>query len=1035
MFFMQKSTKTRRSVLLAAMMLLAALSAVAAETNKRALWVSINSLKDGNPTGALHIYNNVVLVHWRLLPGDTETTAFDLYRKTGNGTEVKLNSEPISQVTNWQDKEASRTEALTYRLTYAGSGETLDTYTLSAERNKAGLPYITIPLAITTDLTDYPFHANESTVGDLDGDGDYEILVKRVLRTGDEWAYQRTGTSNLTDWNQVLIEAYKLDGTFLWRVKGGPNMQVGNGFCAVADFDGDGCAEVAVRSAEGVVFGDGTEIGDTDGDGIIDYRPYATKGHLAGRPEFLSVLDGKTGKELARGPYIPWESSEAWGDDYNKRASSYRYGVINVTGDHPSILITRGVYARSVLEAWDYRGGQLTRLWHFDSSAPGGEDTNKDGKPNSAYASQGNHSLNVGDVDGDGKDEVFYGSMVIDHDGTGLWSSGLGHGDANHLGKFLPNREGLQAYHCLETGTTLVALHDAATGEILWDKKSTTPSDMGRAMCADIDPRYEGCEFWYFRGNVFAADGTDLGYTPSSCNMACWFTGDSCRQLLNCGRIDLQRPGKGGAYRAMHAQSYGAMYINGTKGNPSWYGDLLGDWREELIYPDTTFTKQMMVFSTWYPTEVKQPWLMSDHLYEMSALNQDIGYNQPTHLSYYFGTHGNTGGAEEQWVSEETLWTFDDDFLPGDTISYDGAANIYGLYMVGNTSKPMIVVSAPQTFIIDGKIVNVGQMMKTGTGRDLHESTAFIDKTARQITTDCCCAMNVGMPGKLYLAINTANTRYVQVFFNGECIYYEPGTGSTQVVEVSNTQAGTYMFLASGAYSLAAVKFVPDHDAEETYISERTWWDFNDYAEDATLSAGEVINADGLYLYGHPTNGMKTTAVTPTEVTIAGETLTVHTVLNSGTGRDLSSKTSTLNTSASKMANNTCCAINVGVSGTLYLAVSTGTNRLMQVYFGTQQKYAQAGTGNVEIIEVHNTTPGTYFFLSSGAYKVYAAAFVPSSNPTGIKTVQGSGLMVNGSSQSEASKAECYDLHGRRISESNLSRGLYIRNGKKYVIK
>ena len=201
-------------------------------------------------------------------------------------------------------------------------------------------------------------------------------------------------------------------------------------------------------------------------------------------------------------------NSESWGDNYWKRANSLRMGLACFTGKGMQIFLGRGVYARTVVEGWDYTPnttdsqwgleGTLTRLWKFDSSAAGGKDKNKDGKANSAYAGQGNHAFNVADLDGDGLDEVMYGSCAFDNDGTGLWSTGLGHGDANHVGVFQKDYEGLQVFHCLETGVTEVALHDAKTGAVIWDIRAATAGDQGRCMVADVDPTSPGCEFWKY---------------------------------------------------------------------------------------------------------------------------------------------------------------------------------------------------------------------------------------------------------------------------------------------------------------------------------------------------------------------------------------------------------------------------------------------------------------------------------------------------------------------------------------------------------
>ena len=348
---------------------------------KRALWASINGRKDASYYPE---YNNKILVSWRMFPTDDSSTGFDLYRKSGNEEEVKLNEEPITLSTNFQDITADRNKDNTYRLCFAGSDETLDTYTITAAQASAGLPYISIPLAGTTGISsEYYYDANDASVGDLDGDGVYEIVLKRLLRSSSstEDEEDESGAVQMGPWHATLLEAYKLDGSFLWRVALGPNVPVGNlTSFAVYDFDGDGKCEIAVRTAEGTVFGDGTEIKDTDGDGKVDYRVEGSA-HIHGGPEFLSVLDGMTGRELARTDYIALGKSEDWGDNYYKRSASYRVGVGCFSGTTPSILICRGVYGKMVLEAWDFQGQELKKRWRFDTS---------DGV-HGDYAGQGNH--------------------------------------------------------------------------------------------------------------------------------------------------------------------------------------------------------------------------------------------------------------------------------------------------------------------------------------------------------------------------------------------------------------------------------------------------------------------------------------------------------------------------------------------------------------------------------------------------------------------------------------------------------------------
>ena len=641
---------------------------VGAQTNNltdRALWASINGNKNAS-LGDYQQHTGKVLVTWRMLPGDDANTGFDLYRAIGTAAEKRIASN-IRNRTCFQDASASKTNDNVYRLTYAGSDSTLSTFTLTKAQVSGGLPYISIPLKDTKDVYENTnkivYTANDISVGDLDGDGQFEIVVKRLQSVKNDQGEvisdgSGAGYSQKDCLWAVIWDAYKLDGTFLWRVKGGPGIILGNSSSfAIADFDGDGCAEMAIRTCEGTVFGDGQEIGDTNGDGKIDYRTWGNQNssspgwvdhYNSAGPEFISIIDGKTGRELARDNFINRETSESWGDGYWKRACSFRVGVgcFDETG-LPSAVFGRGVYGHSVIEAWDWRDGQLSKKWRFDTNDG---KTGKDGKRHSTYASQGNHSLNVADLDGDGFDEVMYGSMAVDHDGIGLWNTRLGHGDANHVGKFLPDREGLQMFHCLETGKTMIALHDARDGSVIWKKDAASDNDMGRCMVADYDPGHPGCEFLYYKSDLFDQNGNPTGISTASdwkpgFAAAVWFDGSLSRQGLAEGGIIHSVPNG----RTFTMWRYSMAMINGTKGNPSWYGDLVGDWREEIIVPDGTKLQDVKIFSTWYPTTHKFPWLMTDHCYWMSTLNENIGYNQPTNLGYYLGS--SLKNDQEAWAA------------------------------------------------------------------------------------------------------------------------------------------------------------------------------------------------------------------------------------------------------------------------------------------------------------------------------------------------------------------------------------------------
>jgi len=668
---------------------------------ERKMWASINNIKNAS-LGDYQQYTGKVLISWRMLPTDTWDTSFYLYRRSAGSVDAMLtraNSTPIS-ATNFQLSSVPSSDVVYYLVDASYFTEdnpskatfskekaqalreaALDSLLIDKRVYSDKLPYISIPLQTTEDASDLVdeirYQANDCSVGDLDGDGEMEVVVKRLLTVYKDGTVTATsegaGDTDPRARHVVIWDAYKLDGTLMWRVKSGPNIIAGNSSAVtVADLDGDGCCEFIIKSSEGTVFGDGYEIPDLDGDGITDYRSYwpthytgdSDKGY--GGPEFFSVIDGKTGRELARADFIsrgvegqtPAELAANWYEnDWNwdprtkkytwKLANSLRMGVARFTGKGLQVFLGRGVYGRTVVEGWNYEPvpdgefeGTLTRLWKFDTMEAGGRDKNKDRKLNSAYAGQGNHAFNVADLDGDGLDEVMYGSCAFDNDGTGLWTTGLGHGDANHVGRFLPDREGLQVYHCLENGKTMVALHDAKDGTTLWSKVSDSDNDMGRCLVADVDPSSPGCEFWMYGNELFDQNGDELynkdtgaRKTESSCNMAIWFDGTLSRQMINENIIQSYANG-----RTFTMYRYDESFNNSTKSNPGWYGDFLGDWREEVIVPSSDKLTDIKIFSTWYPSEYKLPYLMSDHTYKMQTIHQNVGYNQPNHVGgYYLG--------------------------------------------------------------------------------------------------------------------------------------------------------------------------------------------------------------------------------------------------------------------------------------------------------------------------------------------------------------------------------------------------------------
>ena len=376
--------------------------------------------KLGRGVVAIHQGGGRVYVGWRLLGTDPNDIAFNLYRTT-DGQALKLNDQPISQSTNYVDSGIDVSKPNAYFVKpAAGDKEQEASVSFTLPADAPAQPYTAIALQTPDGYT-----PNDASVGDLDGDGEYEIVLHQAGRGRDN------AQRGMTD--PPILEAYDLDGTFLWRINLGRNIREGAHYTQfmVYDLDGDGRAEVACKTADGTIDGKGKVIGDAN----ADYRN--SGGYVLDGPEFLTIFDGQTGSELVTTDYIPPRGRVAdWGDDYGNRVDRFLACIAYVDGERPSLVMCRGYYTRAVLAAWDFRDGKLTRVWTFDSD---------DGTPgNREYRGQGNHNLSVGDVDGDGKDEIVYGACAIDHDGKGLYTTGLGHGDAMHLSDVDPDRPGLE---------------------------------------------------------------------------------------------------------------------------------------------------------------------------------------------------------------------------------------------------------------------------------------------------------------------------------------------------------------------------------------------------------------------------------------------------------------------------------------------------------------------------------------------------------------------------------------------------------------
>ena len=425
-----------------------------------------------------------------------------------------------------------------------------------------------------------------------------------------------------------------MNGEQLWRINLGKNIRAGAHYTQfmVYDLDGDGKAEVVMRTADGTVDGKGKVIGNAD----ADYREAGTfdpsrnqmmkQGRILKGKEYLTVFSGDTGEALHTIDYIPARGNVAdWGDAKSNRSDRFLACVAYLDGVHPSVVMCRGYYTRTVLAAFDWNGKELKNRWVFDSNHPGCEQ----------YAGQGNHNLRVGDVDGDGCDEIIYGSCAIDHNGKGLYSTRMGHGDAIHLTHFDPSRKGLQVWDCHENKRDGSTYRDAATGEVLLQLKSNT--DVGRCMAADIDPTHPGVEMWSgdsqgirnVKGEIIAPKMRNM---PT--NMAVWWDGDLLCELLDRNMI-IKYDWENKKFVPL-VKFTGTLFNNGTKSNPCLQGDIIGDWREEVLVRSEDNASLRLYVST-IPTEYRFHTFLEEPIYRISIATQNVGYNQPTQPGFYFG--------------------------------------------------------------------------------------------------------------------------------------------------------------------------------------------------------------------------------------------------------------------------------------------------------------------------------------------------------------------------------------------------------------
>jgi len=562
---------------------------------------------------AMRLNASQVYVGWRMLGTEDPNTSYNLYFNN-----VKVTGSPFTTTTNFN-----------HNITTNG------TYTVRAIVNGVEQPasesatvwanqYLDIPMQIPTggttpDNVAYTYSVNDCSVGDVDGDGQYELFVK--------WDPSNSKDNSQSGYTgNVYIDCYRLDGTRLWRIDLGKNIRAGAHYTqfVVYDLDSDGKAEIACKTADGTKDGTGVIIGDAN----ADYRN--SNGYVLSGPEFLTVFNGLTGAAMSSTNYLPARGTvSSWGDSYGNRVDRFVAAVAYLDGEKPSLIMGRGYYTRLVRVAWDWRNNTLSQRWIFDSNISG----------NSAYAGMGNHQMTIGDVDGDGKDEILNGSSGIDDNGEKLFANTLGHGDALHMTDMDPDRPGMEIWQCLEEPakykTNGLVFLDAKTGATIWGIPST--GDIGRCNAADIDPRYKGYEcFGSANGVNYLMDckGNLISNKKPTQNFSIWWDGDLNRELLDSNKIDKWDYINGKTVNILTATGYSSN--NTTKATPCLSADIFGDWREEVIFRKED-NSSVRIYTTNIATTHKLYTLMHDTQYRTAIAWQNSAYNQPPHPSFYLG--------------------------------------------------------------------------------------------------------------------------------------------------------------------------------------------------------------------------------------------------------------------------------------------------------------------------------------------------------------------------------------------------------------
>lgn len=575
--------------------------------------------------------NNGVFLSWRYLGTDDPSVGFNIYR---DGT--KVNDAPVTTKTNYLDTKGGANSKYVIKSVIGGK---------ELETSKAVTPWASQRKTIKLNRPGTNYNANDMSVGDVDGDGQYELFLK-----WDPSNAKDNSQSGATD--KVYIDCYTFEGDFLWRIDLGVNIRAGAHYTQyqVFDYDGDGKCELVCKTAPGTKDGKGKNVIMGNDNPNANYRNGS--GYILSGPEYLTIFEGATGAEIHTVAYKPARGNvNGWGDGYGNRVDRFLACTAYLDGEHPSVVMCRGYYTRSTLAAYDFKNGKLVERWYHDSPTRG----------QGAFG-EGYHNVSVADVDGDGKDEIIYGSACIDDNGKLIYRTGYGHGDAMHVSDMIPGNGVLEGWFVHEEKGSAYGyeLRNLKTGKVIFGQKTNT--DNGRGMAADIDPNHKGFEMWSSYGsNVFNCNGKSISNKKPSVNFRVYWDGDLQDELLDGNKCD--KWNGNGTTRLM---TFTGSACNGSKNTPNLSGDIIGDWREEVILHDGA---NLYIYTTTIESKHRMYTLMHDAVYRCAIAWQNTAYNQPPHLGIYIGDGLND-------IKQPDIYTAGKEAAPAvATLTFEGKLN------------------------------------------------------------------------------------------------------------------------------------------------------------------------------------------------------------------------------------------------------------------------------------------------------------------------------------------------------------------------